>query len=133
VNQKQLSPLLLNRLCQGACVCADTVTTPSSMEYLGASTPNIPVADYHAGVIVVPLMESYRWTANPIVRDEEPRRGFKVIYREIAEDKLQYGYDYDRLSRYQEVIVVASVEELEQVLLKYLSNLRVLRVDSCLL
>lgn len=134
VNTKTLSPLLLNRLCQGAWVCADTVTTPSSMKYLGASTPGIPVADYHAGVTVIPLMGKHlRGLRRPAIRAEEPLGGFKVVYREVPEALLQYGFDYDLHARHEEETIVATVEELEQTLLKYLSNLRVLRVDSGLI
>ena len=89
--------------------------------------PDIPLSDYAAAVTVFPLMSKYinpEHTRYPLVRDEEPQYGFRVMYREVPEKYLadEYSNDWDLYASLTEDRIVTSVEELEQALSGYVKD-----------
>ena len=102
--------LIRERLLSGHCISADVVTL--SRRYL--SIPNIPLSDYVAAVEVQPLQN----------------KKYRIIYREILEELLKWEFELDRYATVNEESVVETVEEVEQVLSRYLPDFSGLIVGS---
>ena len=121
-NIKQALPdRIFDRLLAGYSIAADVVTIAARCRII----PEIPISDYQAAVTVTPLMKSETASVGGSfhrVYHPETLRGFRVLYREVPEQYLQYGFDYDQYAMVEEQTTVDTREELENVLSRYVTD-----------
>jgi len=116
-----LSDAIYDRLLAGYSIAADVVTIAAYCRTI----PDIPLSDYHAAVVVTPLMRAETSSMGGVFRriyHPETLRGFQVLYREVPEKYLPYGFDYDFHATVSEEAIVDTREQLEEVLARYVTD-----------
>lgn len=112
---------VFDRLLAGYTVAADVVTIAANCRAI----PDIPLSDYHAAVEVTPDMDR-EWEAVGgllhLVHRPETLRGFRVLYQEVPEQYLLYGFDYDLYATVREMTNVKTRQKLEEVLSHYVKD-----------
>ena len=117
--QQRLSESIFDRLRAGYTIAAYVVTVSANYRIV----PSIPLSDYHASVVVTPLVER-KW------HQEQQRyivypaslRGFRVDYWEVPERYLFYAADYDLYATTWERTEIETREQLEATLSRYVTD-----------
>ena len=107
---KKLPDIVRDRLLAGNCISADLVTLSSNYR----SIPHIPLSDYVAAVEIQPMQDG----------------SYRIISREIPEELLRWEFEWDRYATVNEESTVETVEQVEQVLSRYVTDFSWLVVGS---
>lgn len=117
--QQRLRESLFDALRAGHSIAAYVVTISANYR----AVPHIPLSDYHASVVVHPLI-SKEWDQEQkrYITDPTPLRGFRVDYWEVPEQYLPYTADYDFHATTWERTEVETGEQLEVLLSRYVQG-----------